>query len=147
MSAFRCQICGRRKHLRKAGTVVHHCVGGLRCPGSGHPPIEHDDAWLIEYAARIEAAFEKTYAAVRSLEEARANWIDPALIYKRGLLAGQLLRIGRRLKRHQDWPARYRRSIARQMEQHGYAWADPPPAYLIERERSNCKMTEYSYFS
>ena len=113
MSAFRCQIGGRRKHLRKNGTVVHHCVGGPRCPGSGYPPIEHDDARLIEYAAHVEAAYQRVYAAVRALEEARANWIDPALIVRRGTLAGQSLRIGRRLKRHREWPDRYRRSIAR----------------------------------
>jgi len=134
MSAFRCQICGRRKPLRKNRTVVHHCVGGPRCPGSGYPPIEHDDGRLIEYAARIEAAYQRAYATVHALEAARANWIDPALIVRRGLLAGQALRIARRLKRHRDWPERYRRAMARQMEHHGYAWADPPPAYLVERE-------------
>lgn len=134
MSALRCQICGRRKHLRKNGTVVHHCVGGPRCPGSGYPPIEHDDGWLIEYAARVEAAYQRTDAAVHALQAARASWIDPVLIVRRSLLAGQALRIGRRLKRHRDWPERYRRAMARQMEHHGYAWADPPPAYLVERE-------------
>ncbi|WP_125953099.1 hypothetical protein [Novosphingobium sp. MD-1] len=137
MSAFRCQICGRRKHLRKDGTVVHHCVGGPRCPGSGHPPIEHDDARLISYAAEIERAYRKAYAAVRVLEERRANFIDPALIIRRGLFAGQALRIGRRLQRHRDWPERYRRSIARQMDRHGYAWAEPPPDYLVERIEQN----------
>lgn len=133
MSAFRCQICGRRKALRKDGAVVHHCVGGPRCPGSGHPPIEHDDARLLRYAEEIEVAFRRACEAVRLLEEQRANFIDSALIIRRGLLAGQTLRIGRRLQRHRDWPERYRRSIARQMDKHGYAWAEPPPAYLVER--------------
>lgn len=136
MSTYRCQICGRRKHLRKNGTVVHHSVGGPRCPGSGHPPIEHDDARLIAYAAEVESAYNQAYAAVRALEDTRANWIDPALIIRRGLLAGQALRVGRRLQRHLAWPERYRRSIARQMEKYGYAWADPPPDYLVERAHS-----------
>ena len=121
MRGFRSQICGRVKHLRKIGTVVHHCVGGPRCPGSGHPPIEHDDARLIQYAAEVEAVFQSLYGKVRALEDARVNWIDPALIIRRRLLAGQSSRIGRRLKGHRDWPAGYERSIARQMERYGYA--------------------------
>jgi len=68
------------------------------------------------------------------LEDARANWIEPALFIRRATLASQLVKIQRRLKRHLDWPARYRRSMARQMERQGYAWADPPPPYMIERE-------------
>ena len=136
MSGFRCQICGRRKALLKDGTVVHHCVGGPRCPGSGYPPIEHDDARLVAHAAEIKRAFRTACEAVQRLEEQRANRIDPALIIRRWLLAGQSLRIGRRLRRHRDWPERYRRSIARQMARHGYAWADPPPAYLVERAKS-----------
>jgi hypothetical protein len=96
---------------------------------------------LVEYAARIDAAYRRAYEAVRVLNEARANWIDPALIVRRGTLAGQSLRIGRRLKRHREWPERYRRSIARQMEHHGYAWADPPPDYLVERELCKANLS------
>jgi hypothetical protein len=136
MSEFRCQICGRRKHLRKSGVLAHHCVGGPVCPGTGYPPIEHDDARLIDYAAQVDTAYQKVREAVGRLEEARANWIDPSWIVRRGLLAGLTLRIGRRLKRHREWPSRYERSMARQRERYGYAWADPPPAYLIERQRA-----------
>lgn len=132
-SNLRCQLCGRRKHLRRDGGVVHHCVGGLRCPGSGHPPIEHDDARLMECVANAQAAFERANRAVTALEEANANWIDPALVTRRAVLSGESLRLDRRLKRHLEWPARYERSLARQMEEQGYAWAEPPPAYLVLR--------------
>lgn len=136
MSAGRCQICGRRKYLRKSGVVAHHCVGGPVCPGTGYPPIEKDDARLIDLAGQADVAYQRVREAVNRLEDARANWIDPRLITRRGLLAGMTLRLGRRLKRHREWPARYRRSMARQMERFGYAWSDPPPDYLLERERA-----------
>jgi hypothetical protein len=127
MNACRCQICGRSRPLRKNGTIAHHCVGGPQCPGTGHPPIERDDAWLIAYTDNVEAAYRRAYDAVRALEEARANWIDPALIIRCGLLAGQSLKLRRRLKRHLSWPDRYRRSMDR------FGWATPPPEYLAER--------------
>ena len=57
-----------------------------------------------------------------------------ALFIRRAALASHAVKLERRLKRHLDWPARYRRSIARQMERQGYAWAEPPPLYLVERE-------------
>jgi hypothetical protein len=136
VSGLRCQICGRRKHLRKSGVIAHHCVGGPVCPGTGYPPIEHDDARLIDYAAQVDTAYQRAREAVRRLEDASTNWIDPALIVTRGLLAGLALRIGRRLRRHREWPERYERSMARQMERYGYAWADPPPSYLVERQRA-----------
>lgn len=133
MTGTRCQICGRKKHLRKDRTIVHHCVGGPRCPGSGHPPIEQDDAFLVSYAAQIETAFDRAYQAVRDLEERRANWIDPALIMRRGALAGMSLKIGRRLKRIQTWAERYARTYDRHMMEQGCCWADKPPEYLIAR--------------
>lgn len=136
MSAGRCQICGRRKYLRKSAVIAHHCVGGPVCSGTGHLPIECDDACLIAYAAQVITAYEMAHETVQRLEDARANWIDPVLIVRRGVLAGHALRLGRRLKRHREWPARYQRSIPRQMERYGYAWSDPPPAYLVERERA-----------
>ena len=134
MSGYRCQICGRRKSLRKNGMVTCHYVGGAPCPGSGFPPIEHDDGCLFQRAAKAESDFQRAYDAVRRLEDARANWIDPALFIRRAALASHAVKLERRLKRHLDWPARYRRSIARQMERQGYAWAEPPPLYLVERE-------------
>jgi len=51
MSGYRCQICGRRKSLRKNGMLAHHYVGGAPCPGVGFLPIEQDDGHLIQYAA------------------------------------------------------------------------------------------------
>lgn len=134
MSGYRCQICGRRKSLRKNGMVTCHYVGGAPCPGSGFPPIEHDDGCLLQRAAKAESDVQRAYDAVRRLEDARASWIDPALLIRRAALASHAVKLERRLKRHLDWPARYRRSIARQMERQGYAWAEPPPLYLVERE-------------
>ncbi|ODU71387.1 MAG: hypothetical protein ABT11_04265 [Novosphingobium sp. SCN 66-18] len=136
MSDARCQICGRRQHLRKNGLIPHHNVGGERCPGAGSPPIEQTDEHLVAYARAIETAFERACDTVRSLEESRANYIDPALVIRRGLLAGRLLKINRRVHRIRTWPARYDRSMARQMAKFGYAWAEPPPAYLVERHRT-----------
>jgi len=129
----RCQICGKRKHLRKNGTIAHHCVGGPRCPGSGHPPIEQDDAWLIEYADRAQRAYERVRDEIYALQDRRANYIDPALISRRGALAGLSLKLSRRVKRHREWAERYARSMERQMMTHGYGWADQPPAYLVAR--------------
>ena len=134
MSCDRCQICARRKSLRKNGMVTRHYVGGAPCPGSGFPPIEQDDARLMRCAADAESDFQRAYDAVGRLEDARTNWIDPALFIRRAALASHAVKLERRLKRHLDWPARYRRSIARQMERQGYAWAEPPPLYLVKRE-------------
>jgi hypothetical protein len=129
----RCQICGKRKHLRKDGMIAHHCVGGPVCPGKGHPPIELTDEWLAELSRRTDAAYEAAGAAIKALEDARANYIDPALITRRGLLAGQSLKLWRRLRRHRGWAARYVKSYDRQMMEQGCCWADKPPPYLISR--------------
>lgn len=135
MSRYRCQLCGRAKALRKDGTIVFHHVDGDPCPGRGFPPIEHDDARLEAYAVAVQRQFDDVHAKIRALEEARANYIDPALIARRAALARLSLRVWNRLRRHRDWPGRYRRSMARQMAKYGYAYADPPPDYLIERDR------------
>lgn len=140
MSAGRCQICGCRKYLRKRGVIAHHGVGGPVCPGAGHPPIERDDARLIGYAAQVNTAYERAREAVRRLEDARANWIDPALIVRRGLLAG-LKRPSRRrssrrsgtvtLTSHARHPVKSVSTISRGTEGarlHGWAYcefADP----------------------
>lgn len=129
----RCQICGKRKHLRKNGTIVHHCVGGPRCEGSGQLPIDVSDEFLVAYHARVQAAYERARDAIRELEDRRANYIDPALIHRRGALAGLSLKIGRRLKWVRSWAARYVRSYDRQMMEQGCCWADKPPPYLISR--------------
>lgn len=129
----RCQICAKRKHLNKNGMVTHHCVGGPRCPGAGHPPIEHDDSFLREFTRRTNAAYDRVRDQIRALEDARANYIDPALIIRRGLLAGQALKLSSRLRRHLQWPERYQRQRDRQLYQHGYTWAEAPPAYLAAR--------------
>lgn len=129
----RCQICGRRKHLRKNGTIVFHHVRGDRCDGAGFLPIEQDDARLVAIVAEREARYDRLRAEIADLEERRANYIDPALIRARNYAWLAYREVEKRLVRHRDWPARYARSIARQMEKHGYAWADPPPAYLLAR--------------
>jgi hypothetical protein len=133
MTRTRCQICGKRKHLRKNSTIVHHCVGGPRCPGSGHPPIEQDDAWLVEYAARVDADYQRVRDAIYALQDRRANFIDPALIIRRGVLAGLSIKLSRRIRRHQSWAERYARTMERDMMTQGWSWADAPPAYLVQR--------------
>jgi hypothetical protein len=133
VSPHRCQLCGRRKGLRKDGTIVHHFVGGDKCPGAGHPPIEESDARLIEVAAQLSAAFDRVNAEIRALQDRRANFIDPALIHRRGALAAQSLKVNNRLHRHRTWADRYVRTYDRHMMTQGYVWADKPPPYLISR--------------
>lgn len=133
MIATRCQICGRRKHLRKDGMIVHHFVQGDRCEGAAHPPIEESDARLVELAAQLSAAYDRVAAEIRALEDRRANYIDPALIARRGALASRALKIGDRLRRHQRWAERYVRKFDKDMMELGYVWADKPPLYLISR--------------
>jgi hypothetical protein len=129
----RCQICGRRKHLRKDGAIVHHFVHGDRCLGAGHPPIEDSDARLVEVAADLSAAYDRVTAAIRALEDRRANYIDPALIARRRALSASSFKIGNRLRRHRAWAARYVRKYDKDMMELGYVWADKPPPYLISR--------------
>lgn len=133
MIPTRCQICGRRKNVRKDGKIVHHFTAGDRCEGAGHPPIEEDDARLVELAAQLSAAYSRVAAEIRALEDRRANYIDPALIARRRALAARSLKIGDRLRRHQGWAARYVRKFDRDMMTQGYVWADKPPPYLISR--------------
>ena len=123
----RCQICGRRRGTGKGGTILHHHVQGVPCPGAGFPPIEQDDARLESVVAEA-AELNRTLALeLARLYEARANWIDPALV-RRSLDASTTFnRLRRRLDRHRNWPARF----ARQMETQG--WGDPPPDYLLNR--------------
>lgn len=130
----RCQVCGRRKHVRKDGSITAHFTKGDRCLGGGFPPIERDDARLREVAEQATAAADRAATYVRELQERRANDVDSA-IRRRNALWLAALPLKRRLARHDDWPARYARSMARQMEKHGYAWADPPPAYLLRRSQ------------
>jgi hypothetical protein len=127
VSAYRCQICGRRTYLKKDGTVAHHHVVGAVCPGTGYPPIEHDDARLIGLASEIQARSDMIHATLRTLDQRRANWIDPALVARAHTLDAQLLKLTRRLTRHLNWPARYKRSMEK------YGWAMPPPPYLVRR--------------
>lgn len=141
MIITRCQICGRRKGLRVSGLVVFHHVDSEPCPGRGFPPIEHDDGRLIAYAAAITAAFNEVHSQIRALEEARANFIEPALTSRRAALAKLSLKVNGRLRRHMEWPERYRRSMDRQMAKFGYAWSDPPPDYLILRDRESRERT------
>jgi len=133
MSLPRCQICGRRKHLRKDRTIAHHFVYGDRCDGAGYPPIEESDARLVQLAADLSAAYARVAAEIRALEDRRANYIAPALIARRRALAARSLKIGDRLRRHQRWAERYVRKFDKDMMELGYVWADKPPPYLISR--------------
>ena len=130
---MRCQLCGRRKGLRKDGGIVAHFVGGNPCLGSGHPPIELDDARLIDVAAQIDTAYDRVSAEIRALQDRRANYIDPALIARRRQLSSLSLKISGRLRRHRAWAARYVRKFDKDMMELGYVWADKPPPYLISR--------------
>lgn len=123
----RCQVCGRRLGLSKAGAIPHHHVKGVPCPGKGHPPIEQDDARL-ESAWR-EAAVESRAAtrAYLALIDRRANYIDQRVYDRMRETSRVADRLKRRLDRHRGWPARFER----QMERDG--WGDPPPDYLLVR--------------
>lgn len=123
----RCQICGRRKHLRKDQGVAHHHVDGVPCLGIGHPPIEQADDRLVECVALAEATDRRLTAQLAGLYERRANFIDPALITAMIASSKRARRLAARLKRHRDWPARF----AREMERDG--WGSPPPEYLTQR--------------
>lgn len=120
----RCQICGRRRGLNKAGLILFHNVKGRPCPGAGFLPIEESDARLAELAVEIANAERAAGRELAALYERRANWIDPALVARRYDLGRQADQLARRLKRHRSWPARF----AREMERQG--WGSPPPAYL-----------------
>lgn len=123
----RCQICGRRRGLNKAGTLLAHYVRGVPCLGAGYPPIEESDARLAELAAEVESASRAAGRELAALYDRRANWIDPALVARRYALEKRADQLARRLKRHRTWPARF----ARQMERQG--WGMPPPAYLTRQ--------------
>jgi len=133
MSPHRCQICGRRKHLRKDGGIAHHHVQGAPCAGIGHPPIELDDARLVDQAAQASREYLRLSDAIRELEDRRANFIDPALIRQRNASLSASIKLDRRLRRHQGWAARYARAYERDMYLQGCTWADKPPNYLIGR--------------
>ncbi len=133
MRRTRCQICGRGKHLRADGMIVHHFVGGDRCSGAAHPPIEVSDARLVEVVDLVEKAYCAVDAEIRALEARRANYIDPALLSRRAYLAGRSLKIQGRLRRIQGWAARYAKTYDRHMMTQGYVWADKPPPYLVDR--------------
>jgi hypothetical protein len=123
----RCQICGRRRGLNKAGGMLFHNVRGSPCLGVGFPPIERTDSRLAELADETAIATRDAARELSELRERRANWIDPALVVRVSTLATLRDRLRRRLDRNRAWPARF----ARQMEQRG--WGDPPPDYLTAR--------------
>ena len=129
MSPHKCQICGRRKGLRKDGGIVHHHVAGLPCLGAGFPPIEQTDARLIEVAKLTESALDAIRAELRGLEERRANWIDPALTVRRNALQARLMKLRGRIRWLHSWPARSEREWDR------YGWRSVPFEYLTARQR------------
>ncbi len=69
----RCQICGRRVGLSKAGLVPHHHVAGDACPGKGFAPIEQSHARLAELAAAAAIAQNRWAAELLGLYDRRAN--------------------------------------------------------------------------
>lgn len=125
MSRYRCQICGRRKGLKRDGGIVMHHVQGDRCPGTGHPPLEHGHQALQGEIDRLKAQARAKRAFVRDLLARRVNYIDPAHETIAWDCEQRAASLSRRLKRHLDWPARFERQMATQG--HG----QPPPAYLI----------------
>lgn len=125
---MRCQICGRRQGLRGDGTIRFHHVRGVPCAGAGFRPIEQDDTYLAALASKAAEDWREVRAQIAELVAQRVNWIDPRLERRRDELLDRHLRLQRRLERHRNWPARFRR----QMERYGYG--SPPPAYLLERE-------------
>ena len=127
MSPHRCQICGRRKGLRKAGGIAHHHVQGRPCAGIGHPPIEEAHACLESEIARLRGIARVKRAFVRDLLARRVNYIDPAHEKAADAAERAADKLARRLKRHLDWPARYERQMARD------GMAMPPPTYLLSR--------------
>lgn len=127
MNRHPCQICGRRKGLKKNGTVVMHHVRGERCQGTGHPSLDYSHDALAAEIERLRAEAQKFRKAIRRLEDRRANWIDPRYAVRQRELERQADKLARRLKRHLGRPARYRR----QMETRG--WSDEsPPQYLLD---------------
>ncbi|MEG3177020.1 hypothetical protein U1872_12330 [Sphingomonas sp. RB3P16] len=127
-SPYRCQICGRRKGLRKNGTIVYHHVRGLPCAGAGAVPIEENDDRLRQVARETEGALRSARATIRALEARRANWIDPSLLKRRDDLRTRLDTLHRRIKRLDGWADLADRQMAR------YGWCQRPPAYLLARQ-------------
>ena len=128
MTRPRCQICGRRRGLNKAGTLLAHYVGGEPCLGAGFPPIEEDDARLAAVIEGLRDKAARRRAFVRDLLARRVNYIDPAIEDAARKAEDRADQLDRRLRRHRSWPARF----AREMERQG--WGSPPPAYLLSRE-------------
>ncbi len=124
-----CQICGRKQFLRADNTVRLHHVHGDICAGSHFPPIEVDNAWLIEQAKRATAECAAARRRMAQLIRDRANYIPPDLQIRIDQLANKAQRLTRRARRIENWPARYEA----QMRDRG--WADVPPAYLLARHR------------
>ncbi|MFY9350644.1 MAG: hypothetical protein WBL20_17120 [Sphingobium sp.] len=123
----RCQICGRRRNLRRDGMMAHHHVRAQTCPGTGFPPIEQDDGRLVQLLAETQEQGRRLTRELAAFYDRRANYIDPALIAACSRAVSLSLQLERRLTRHRAWPARF----ARQMERQG--WGDPPPDYLRQR--------------
>lgn len=122
-----CQICGQRRNTGKGDLILHHHVRGAVCPGTGFPPIEQDDARLVQVLADAVALDRACARELAALFDRRANYIDPALIDRASRAVSLALQLERRLARHRAWPDRFRR----QMETKG--WGSPPPQYLIDR--------------
>lgn len=121
----RCQACGRRLGLTKAGTIRFHNVRGVSCLGAGFPPIERDDARLVELVAEAVAADRACTRELIALIDARVNRIEPHILERSHRASQTAGRLSRRLTRHRSWPARFER----EMETRG--WGDPPPDYLL----------------
>lgn len=125
----RCQVCGRRLGLSKAGAIPHHNVKGKPCPGKGHPPIEQDDAALAAAVPEARAAADALWREYRGLIDRRANYIPPHLLPDYLAASAWAGRLERRLKRHREWPARFEREMARD------GMGMPPPDYLLRRSQ------------
>lgn len=123
----RCQVCGRKTALRAGMLVRMHHVAGEVCLGSAYPPIEVDDARLVELARELDTRASTLRHEIAKLYNRRANYIPSELVDRGAVAASLAARLERRLRRHQSWPDRF----AKQMAQRGYG--DPPPNYLLER--------------
>lgn len=123
----RCQVCGRRLGIAKAGGIAFHNVAGVPCAGVGFAPIEEDDARLRSYAAELAAEDRALSKRLLALYDARANYIPPELTRRLYEVSRAASRLNRRIARLDGWPARFDREMERQ------GWGSPPPAYLLAR--------------
>lgn len=57
----RCQICGRRKRLKKGGLITKHYRAGRVCPGSSARPYEDDCSAMERAIAAYRATDEKLW--------------------------------------------------------------------------------------